>query len=708
MKKIYFLFLFALIASVSNLWAAEVTDVITAADLKATEAKYIDFSNLTFTSGAQYSGSSAKDPGTSAIQLRSKNSNSGIVSVKSGGTIKSVTLTFASNNKNTVDVYGNNVAYSLASDLYDTKDKSNPSNQGTKVGSLSKTGTITFTDNYSYIGIRSNSGAVYISKIEITYEVQTSNVATPTFTPASGDVNMGSKITMATATEGATISYSTDEGTTWTEGAEYTATTKGALTLWAKATKDGEESAVAKTTFNVIDPNEIGEIVVNVTADKTAASDKYFGTMTVNVPMPANATEMEVVIKKDGAAYSSDKNMTKAFSKEIKETGKYVITVTANNDKDINSNEETPKTVDFYSSSLGSIAEFLLYAPENETVFGKDLEYAFTCPLTVTYANGNNLWVTDGTDGLLIYDKTATYSYANGTVFSAGLKGTYTVYNQTIELTKPTLTATSTGAEASPKAIKVADIKADNQNQYVIIADGVFNSSKKTLADASGNTVTCYTGKNYCTVPEDGTYDVVGIINYFGKTEASAEVQVYPLAFLSKPVVTAGFPKAEIAAKPWLAEKDEVLTTEEEDLNASCVKLTCQDGAQIVYSLQGSESKVEGTADSGVELPLEKDIYELTVQTLADGFKGVAVTYTFIVGDTSSVSKVSAEDGVKVVAAEGGVEVVAAEAADVAVYTVAGQLVCAERVAEGSTLVNVPAGFYVVRAAGAVAKVVVK
>lgn len=81
--------------------------------------------------------------------------------------------------------------------------------------------------------------------------------------------------------------------------------------------------------------------------------------------------------------------------------------------------------------------------------------------------------------------------------------------------------------------------------------------------------------------------------------------------------------------------------------------------------------------------------------------------YIYLLGSTSSVSSMSAE-GVKVFAAEGGVKVVADEAADVAVYTVAGQLVRQARVAEGSTLVNVAPGFYVVRANGTATKVIVR
>lgn len=85
--------------------------------------------------------------------------------------------------------------------------------------------------------------------------------------------------------------------------------------------------------------------------------------------------------------------------------------------------------------------------------------------------------------------------------------------------------------------------------------------------------------------------------------------------------------------------------------------------------------------------------------------KKITVYYAY--DPVSSVSSMSSE-GVKVFAAEGGVEVVADEATDVAVYTAAGQLVRQARVAEGSTLVNVAPGFYVVRANGTATKVIVR
>lgn len=706
MKKFYFLFLFALIASISNLYAAEVTDVITASDLKATSTNYKLFSDVKGTSGAVYAGQSAQTANNSGIiQLNNDKKNGrnvGIVSTASGGLIKSVSIEVDKSNKKTYSVYVKKTAYSVIEDLYGTNTK-----QGDLILESSSTNSVDVTGEYYYIGIRSKSGAVKISKITITYV--NSSVATPTITPNGGDVNVGDKITFATKTDGATLSYSTDEGQTWTQGSEYTAVKAGALNLWVKATKDSDESAVAKATFNVVDPNAIS-VNINITADKTAATGELFGTMTVAVPMPINATEMDVVIKKDGIEFSSNKGLTAEFSKEITETGTYEIDVTANNDNEIT---EDTKTAKFYSNKLTDIADFLRYGPECNNLFGSDVVYEFTCPLSVTFSKGENLWVTDGTDGMLIFQKGGfSTAYTNGTVFAKGIKGQYTVYNNTtIELSEPVLTETTEGATVDPKQIEIAAIKADNQNQYVIIKDAVLNVENKTFADAAGNTVDMF-DKKFCTVPADGTYDVVGIVSYYKPKNAEAVTQVYPLAFLTAPTATLGFAAAEINEMPWLAANDKVLTEEATEVkDASCVKLTCEEGAQIEYTLVSSETGTStATVESGAEIVglIKGEVYELTVCAVKGGYKSASRQYTFtITGSTSSVSSMSAE-GIKVVAAEGGVEVVAEEAAEVAVYTAAGQLVRQARVAEGSTLVNVAPGFYVVRANGTATKVIVR
>lgn len=679
MKKFYFLFLFALIASIGNLYAAEKTVTF---DFSTDPGVVSGIKNGEITVSFKTPGNTPAWNKSNGGEIRAYAKNT--ITVSSAKKIKAIKFTF---------------------------NKSDGSNKITSTPTGFTSPTWTGESESVVFSIGGTKGHRKVKTIEVTYEEGAeTKCATPTITPNGGDVKVGDKITFATKTEGATLSYSTDEGKTWTPGSEYTAAAVGALNLWVKAIKDSDESAVAKATFNVVDPNAIGSVNINITADKKAKTGELFGTMTVAVPMPINATVMDVVIKKDGKEFSSDKGLTAEFSKEITETGTYEIDVTANNDKEITGDK---KTAEFYSNKLTDIADFLLYGPECNNLFGSDVVYEFTCPLSVTFSKGENLWVTDGTDGMLIFQRGGfSTAYTNGTVFAKGIKGQYTVYNNTtIELTEPVLTETTEGATVDPKQIEISAIKADNQNQYVIIKDAVLNVKNETFADAVGNTVDMF-DKKFCTVPADGTYDVVGIVSYYKPKKAEAATQVYPLAFLTTPTATLGFTAAEINEMPWLAANDKVLTEEATEVkDASCVKLTCEEGAQIEYTLVSAETgSSTATVESGAEIVglIKGEVYELTVCAVKGGYKSASRQYTFtITGSTSSVSSMSAE-GVKVFAAEGGVEVVADEAAEVAVYTAAGQLVRQARVAEGSTLVNVAPGFYVVRANGTATKVIVR
>lgn len=164
-----------------------VTDVITASDLKATSTSYTDFSGVKISSNAVYAGNSAKTTG-GAIQLRSKNSNSGIVTTVSGGNARKITIETESGT-NTIDIYGKATPYEDASNLYATAN----GDQGTKLGSL-KCGTDTelvIEGDYPYIGIRSYDGAVYLTSITITWEPGSSEPAPDTYTVSCETVTGG-------------------------------------------------------------------------------------------------------------------------------------------------------------------------------------------------------------------------------------------------------------------------------------------------------------------------------------------------------------------------------------------------------------------------------------------------------------------------------------------------------------------------------------
>jgi|GEM_PF-2069588 len=141
------------------------TDVLTYSNIGVTGTNYTDWSNLAVTTSARYAGCSAG--GNNAIQLRTSKGKSGIVSTTTGGYVKSVSVQWNSNtsSERILDIYGSNSAYTASSNLYAD------ATRGKKIGSIAY-GTTTPLDvesegEYAYIGIRSNSGALYLDKINI-------------------------------------------------------------------------------------------------------------------------------------------------------------------------------------------------------------------------------------------------------------------------------------------------------------------------------------------------------------------------------------------------------------------------------------------------------------------------------------------------------------------------------------------------------------
>ena len=157
------------------------TDVITAPFTGVTgNHEYQNWSGKTGTaSSATYSGISAlyTYSGEPAIEL-SKYENCGIISRSTAGYVRHIQIWW---NKNTimdraVDVYGDNIAYSSSSDLY------NSSYAGSLLGTFDYTNPypytiINVTGNYKYVGLRprgdsntANEYKLYIDKIEVTWE----------------------------------------------------------------------------------------------------------------------------------------------------------------------------------------------------------------------------------------------------------------------------------------------------------------------------------------------------------------------------------------------------------------------------------------------------------------------------------------------------------------------------------------------------------
>ena len=250
MKKLL-TFLMMSIFAIGVGWADEVTDVLTQATTGVTGSNYTSWSGKTLNSAAVYAGQSAG--GNNSIQLRSNNSNSGIITTGSGGKVKSVTIAFNSNTASgrTVDIYGKNTAYSAPTDLY------NNSTRGTKIGSIvyGSSTSITVNGDYAFIGLRSNSGALYIESLTIVWEDGTSSsgVSSPVISGTTPFVG-STQVSISCETSGASIYYTTDGNAPSTSSTLYNApfTINATTTVKAIAVKNGETSNVASMLFTAL------------------------------------------------------------------------------------------------------------------------------------------------------------------------------------------------------------------------------------------------------------------------------------------------------------------------------------------------------------------------------------------------------------------------------------------------------------------------
>lgn len=228
MKKL-FSFVAAVLCAVSM---SAAVDVLTAEVLGATGGGYADFSGKKATSDAVYAGNCMKNS-TNDIQLRydsKKNKLSGIVTTTSGGKLTAVRISWGtwsgSVQDRTLEIYGSNTAYTDYTDLFDTE------KQGTLLGSFNTmkgANSFTVEGDYTYIGIRSQGGALYLKNITIAWdgselpgeeepEPEPEPVVVDTLTCAAA-----AKAALAGSSDSAVvIGYVTEIASAWTEDKGYT------------------------------------------------------------------------------------------------------------------------------------------------------------------------------------------------------------------------------------------------------------------------------------------------------------------------------------------------------------------------------------------------------------------------------------------------------------------------------------------------------
>lgn len=247
---------------------ASANDVITVSDTSAASTTSVAYKDSTITkTNATYLANNAKSQ-KGGIQLRSKNSNSGIVmsvnNTNSG--VASITVKWASSDNTTsttLDFYGSVTAYTAPTDLYNTSKK------GSKLGSMTYDSanleqTFEVDGEFLYIGLRSNSGALYLESVTVTF---TSGASVSTYSDVDFRLKLGVDASIASI-EGLSA------GESYTYGIEVSTSdkTKDYTTLHT----DGTVSYVVVSLSDVLNNPERLTTVFTVRAYAEYNGERYY------------------------------------------------------------------------------------------------------------------------------------------------------------------------------------------------------------------------------------------------------------------------------------------------------------------------------------------------------------------------------------------------------------------------------------------------
>lgn len=650
MKKFYFLFLFALIASISNLYAAEktVTTTFTDNDL-AVGAGEPEWESSIAATAFETSGSKR------GVQFGAAK---GIFTLKtkvSFSKVKNVSVLLSSNgNGNTVSL---KVGVASVGKKVSIVKKNNYSVEWTAESPQDGIVELSFNDA---------AKSIYIKSISITYEeAAETKCAKPTFNlTADATYTDVQDLVITSTTEGAQIEYKIegDKLTAPITGKQASPATvhltaNDTYEVTATATKEGldaSESAVLmftiakkmnKPTFNLTEGAVYGEAkVLEITSDKVGAQIEY------------------TVV--GGGNISITKTEASPVSVTLDQNGEYTV-------------EASVLEMDDYAKSDAAGLNFKIELAAGVPTFSVE-EGTFTEAQTITLAPGEGgekvfYTINDGTEQQYIEPikleeegiyKIAAYTAATETLAkSASVTKTYII---NFPLDEPYILCEN--AAWLTEGTKIIFVGEKNNKYYGLSGDA------------------------------DGVFLTGGLVTISAKelTEKDVTVKVFVVGRTANGVTfntDAGYLAADKTASKG---------------NLSYAAGNEGDCFHWTVSVANGEATVVNADVTGDYNNLQFNPSAKTPRfgAYADSYKNGNLSI-YLLGSTSSVSSMPSE-GVKVFAAEGGVEVVADEAAEVAVYTVAGQLVRQARVAEGSTLVNVAPGFYVVRANGTATKVIVR
>ena len=594
-----------------------------------------------------------------------------------------------------------------------------------------------------------SSKAIYLKAIKVTYEA--TQCAAPTFSLAEGTYYEAQNVALSCATPGATILYTINGGAEQTYSSAIRLAENGTYKIEAYAKIDGaSDSEKVSATYTIadapvipftkMDPANVveGDYVIAYTKDGVTYvmknevwKDHYVTGVTCDLTTSVPSDDCVFTVKKSGNGYTIQ-NSDGTYVALVKsgkytnlkpaEATPYVWTFSGTADGVVATGDGMDNSYLQFTLYNGSTPEFLadsryespvFYLVKDNTPEGQLMPPVFSLE-SGTYFGAQKVQ-------LVSQDKDATIIYT----INGGAEQTYTAPIELTEADEYTIVAYAkkdgmTDSEKVTKTYVISDYLGcesidDFKFQAESEAEGtVFEWNFPVIVtaqmpgytyvkDEAGDAMLIY----YYDVPTYKQGDVIpaGVCVTWAPYDGLEEVKPLPETMLPA--------TGNVVANPIVMTAGEI---ERGDMN----KVVYLDNVTYVETKSGnSTTRTAEDATGSIRLWMQKDWDVQTPEngTVVDLVCAVAVNnedlrvYPMQFRDASEepagVEGVVAGNTVVMTNAD-GVVVVAAEAAEVSVYTAAGQLVAAENVAAGESVINVPAGFYIVKAGDTVAKVIVK
>ena len=349
-------------------------------------------------------------------------------------------------------------------------------------------------------------------------------VATPTFSPAAGTYNNNQSVTISCGTAGATIYYTTNGTNPTTSSSVY----NGAITvssdnttIKALATKSGmTNSSVGSATYRL----------TCATPTISPAAGSFCGSEDVTLSCTTNGATIRYTTNgntptESSSAYSSAIHLTSTTTIKAK-AFKSGYTASAETSAAYTTNPLTTMDAIYAAATNSEVSTCITF--NNWIISGVS-------------TNGKNVYLTDGTKGLIIYNSGGNSGFAVGNILSGTATCSLKMYNESAELVGLTsstsglsVTTGGTAAATVVDASAISTLEGINTGRVVTTTGVCSEDNSKFYINGAQIYNQLLPSASYTDPTPGVTYTVTGVYLQYGATQ-----EILPLSNLTTFTITA-------------------------------------------------------------------------------------------------------------------------------------------------------------------------